>query len=146
MVDENKQQKYLKEFETYFPESDRESGVIKEIREDLERIKGINDLEKKVDKASSALETHMNNSSSANNCYSKGRLSELNISEFDTIDEYKKLIKELSSYRHVFLIKRLRKSRKEQNQKPHHCSYCGNETEIDNSLLACQKEECQKKF
>ena len=45
MVDENEKEKYLTEFNSYFSESDREGGVIKEIREDLKKIKGISDLE-----------------------------------------------------------------------------------------------------
>src|SRR5437773_8699245 len=127
MADENEQQKYLTEFNGYFPDSDRESGVIKEIREDLERIKKIDDLEEKIGKASFALETHMNNKSCAEKCYHK--LQDSNISEFDTIDKYKKLVSELSSYRYNLLLKRMRKS-KEQNNK--NCQNCQDtQTQLD---------------
>jgi len=42
-----KQQEYLKAFNNYFPQSDRESGCIKKIKEDLEKIKKITNLEEK---------------------------------------------------------------------------------------------------
>lgn len=43
-------QKHLAEFNRYFPSENRESGIIKEIKEDLERIRGIEDLEEKKQK------------------------------------------------------------------------------------------------
>src|SRR5947208_14981195 len=88
-----KQQAYLRAFNHYFPAYDRNSGVIKQIKEDLERIKKINDLEEKYRKAHLAWIKHHDNEAYAEGKYRGGNLSELGISHLNTIEKYRKLVK-----------------------------------------------------
>src|SRR5947208_16232424 len=100
MADENEQQKYLTEFNSYFPISDRESGVIKEIREDLERIKGMSDSKEQSREISSILMKHIQLKGKAQTCFNKGDLKKKGVSEFDTLHLYDKIIRELDELCH----------------------------------------------
>ena len=98
MSDENdkkeKQQGYLKAFNNYFPSWDRDNGVIKKIKEDLERIQKITDLKEKYKETSFSWSWHHNVKTTVSGYYNAGDLHEL-VSHSETIEKYRKLIKEL---------------------------------------------------
>jgi hypothetical protein len=54
MVGKEKQQEELRAFGLYFPEGDRNQGILHKIKEDLKRIKEITNLEEKYQEASFA--------------------------------------------------------------------------------------------
>src|SRR5687767_6612897 len=128
MVDDNndnEQQKYLEEFFSYFPFGDEENGCIKAIKEDLERIKKISDLEEKTKVVSACLTKHRNTESNANTCniYIKEELEKLKISSYETIGKYKKLVNELQNLHNDILIERARRQ-KTQSSLSCQCSHC----------------------
>ncbi|CAJ0897521.1 8332_t:CDS:2 [Entrophospora sp. SA101] len=81
MVDskKEKQQEELRAFGRYFPEGNRREGVLSEIKKDLEKIKKINDHEKKLQEINFALSKHRTNESHARTHYFNGKLNEINI-------------------------------------------------------------------
>jgi len=101
MVDskKEKQQEELRAFGRYFPEGNRREGVLGEIKKDLEKIKKINDHEKKLQEINFALSKHRTNESHARTHYFNGKLNEINISHEDTLGKYSKLIRELNDLR-----------------------------------------------
>ena len=116
MVDDEskKYQECLQVFERYFPSFDRESGCIKKIKEDLESIKQIIDLEEKCQKANFAWIKHNDDETYVSGQYFDG---DLDISFADTIGKYRELIKIMGDLRDE-LIKKLQKQKKHTQQKP----------------------------
>ncbi len=105
MVDskKEKQQEELRAFGRYFPEGNRREGVLGEIKKDLEKIKKINDHEKKLQEINFALSKHRTNESHARTHYFNGKLNEINISHEDTLGKYSKWEREREREREQFL-------------------------------------------
>ncbi|CAJ0902098.1 13392_t:CDS:2 [Entrophospora sp. SA101] len=61
--EKEKQQQELRAFESYFPLYSKNHGILKEIKEDLAKIKEIIDSEKQYEESSSALRKHIYNES-----------------------------------------------------------------------------------
>ena len=118
MADENEQQKYLEEFNKYFPESDRESGVIKEIREDLTKIEQISDLEERLQTVRNFLTNHSNKIGNVRISFIKSKAKDRGVGEFDTLHKYEKLVKKLRGIHFELSLEVMKaRSKKEQEEQ-----------------------------
>ncbi|RHZ36029.1 hypothetical protein [endosymbiont GvMRE of Glomus versiforme] len=140
-MNNDEQRKYLAKFNEYFPIDDQENGVIKQIKEDIERIKEITNLEEKCHESNLALSIHCEKELHVDYIYTKGKLGKLGIVYEDTVEKYHELIRELRTL-DIETIKELEKNKtkpKKQNKKSDKQSE-KQEEPIRCSGLACYKE------
>jgi len=112
-MNKNDEQKYLEEFNGYFPPWNRDAGIINQIQEVLERIKNMDSLEERVKEAEKTLKIHEENRINIADCWCGAKLwNYKDINEYDTKNKYERLVRELSNLCHEL--------RREENTKRLH--------------------------
>ena len=138
-----------RQFYNYFPQGDRSSGIIKEIKKEIGKIEEISDMEERFSLTNSCWIKHRENLNSLTKCLNSLHLERINIDKASTTDEYSKQIDKLEKMWNKFSDEVSEKEKEQQEKeyqlKASHCSYCKSKPSAEHYIYSEKNKELKQR-